>query len=398
MSVTSKAKKILIIDDEKPIVDLISDVLEKYSYEPIVATKWTDAIDAISNKSPDLILLDLKMPTIDGPSLLEFIRKEGIELPVIIVSGFITDEVAADLSELGVNGFVKKPFKVVQLKEAIEGVIGPGSQPIEEKTEAAESSAPPTIDSLYSRPPEPPPEPEDSTPADSGRRDEDAGVLQAFQKLGGNAPDPGATNQADTPPNKDDEVLKAFQKLSGAKTGPPAGPDAQLPQAEKVAPGGDQVLQAFERLGTAKKPPPQPTSEPIRSVPDETPAEPASSTPIPSAATHQPQAPEPAQLDRVSLDETLGSEIPSPTKHPSPKDVAHHHHPHRKPPRSRAMRSRSLMLYGAITMVCIVVASFLAVIKWWEAQGGAEELKKKATKSMKEQGKEEILRELMKQK
>jgi hypothetical protein len=56
------------------------------------------------------------------------------------------------------------------------------------------------------------------------------------------------------------------------------------------------------------------------------------------------------------------------------------------------------MMYGAITVVCIVVASFLAVIKMWEAKGGADALKKRATKSMQEQGKEEILRELLKNK
>jgi CheY-like chemotaxis protein len=392
MSVASKTKKILIIDDEKPIVDLISDVLEKYSYEPIVATKWTEAIDAIGNASPDLILLDLKMPTIDGPSLLEFIRKEGIELPVIIVSGFITDEVAADLSALGVSGFVKKPFKVVQLKEAIESVIGPPTQ-VEEAATTPERDETPTIDSLYTRPPEPAPEPQEAPPTDASTG-ADAGVLDAFKKLEKNTSTQDIPVEGVENPDKDDQVLQAFNKLSKGNPRTAESPADTRSTEPPAAPDGDRLLQAFEKLGPEKQPAPEPASSPPSQAPLET-----APVPVPeSAQPNRPQTPlPPSPLDPVSLGETIGTNPPGAIPSAGFDDVRPHHG-HRRPPRSRARRSKNLMMYGAITVVCIVVASFLAVIKMWEAKGGADALKKRATKSMQEQGKEEIFRELLKNK
>ena len=82
-------------------------MLTKSSYEPITATKWTDAIDAITHSSPDLILLDLKMPTIHGTSILGFIRNKEIELPVIVVSGYVTEEVTEELQRHGVSGIIR---------------------------------------------------------------------------------------------------------------------------------------------------------------------------------------------------------------------------------------------------------------------------------------------------
>ena len=66
MATTSTTKKILTIDDEQAIVDLIVDILEANKYQAVSATKWTDALDALNHENPDLILLDLKMPTIHG--------------------------------------------------------------------------------------------------------------------------------------------------------------------------------------------------------------------------------------------------------------------------------------------------------------------------------------------
>jgi DNA-binding NarL/FixJ family response regulator len=94
-------------------------------------------MEAIGRQQPDLVLLDLKMPTIDGPSMLEFIRKEGLDVSVIIVSGFVTDQVAADLSKLGVSAFVGKPFRAAEILKEVEKAI------------ASSSPAPTSMDALY---------------------------------------------------------------------------------------------------------------------------------------------------------------------------------------------------------------------------------------------------------
>ena len=98
-------KKILTIDDEEAIVDLIVDILETHDYEAIRANKWTEAVDALNHENPDLVLLDLQMPTVDGASMLNFIRTEGFDIPVIIVSGFVTETIAEEMSKQGrING------------------------------------------------------------------------------------------------------------------------------------------------------------------------------------------------------------------------------------------------------------------------------------------------------
>ena len=77
---SADAKTVIIVDDEVNIVNLLVDILNSAGYRPIGCSVWTEAMDAINRESPDLVLLDLKMPTIDGPSMLDFIRKEGLDV------------------------------------------------------------------------------------------------------------------------------------------------------------------------------------------------------------------------------------------------------------------------------------------------------------------------------
>ena len=119
MATPTSTTKILTVDDEEALVELIVDILESRNYQVQSATKWMDAIDALSHNKPDLVLLDLKMPTVHGTSILEFIRSEGFEIPVIVVSGFVTDAVTKELYAQGVQGVVKKPFKAQALLEEL---------------------------------------------------------------------------------------------------------------------------------------------------------------------------------------------------------------------------------------------------------------------------------------
>ena len=84
---TDTAKKVLVVDDDGAIMKLIDYVLKRQGYKPITATYWTDALDALTHGSPDLILLDLSMPTVDGCCVLEFIPDRDNRVPVIISIG-----------------------------------------------------------------------------------------------------------------------------------------------------------------------------------------------------------------------------------------------------------------------------------------------------------------------
>ncbi len=134
--VPPRPKKILLIDDDRTVLQPIERLLTLHNYQPIAASQWTEAVDALEHGRPDLVLLDLNMPTVDGPSLLKFMRKEGFDVPVMIVSAFISDQIKEDLTPFDVQAFISKPFTIEDLKKQIERVLGP---PANSRQEASAS-------------------------------------------------------------------------------------------------------------------------------------------------------------------------------------------------------------------------------------------------------------------
>ena len=354
MGVSAASRKILVIDDEQDIVDLISEVLARDNYVPIVATKWTEAIEAIGRQSPDLLLLDLKMPTIDGAAILEFIRKEGIDLPVIIVSGFLTDDVMEDLSALGVSAFIRKPFKVSVLRTEIENVIGDVPSQAAEAEEPAPSSEPAG----------------ETGPGATGSKD--AQVLGAFERLQGDRPKEAEAPAAGPPAAevdseaKDKEVLEAFKKLSSSHTEP--------------------APQASPRPGSAPPSDPERVAEAFRKLSEEPEAKPEVSQPASTAPPATPQSPlaAPPQAD-------VGLDVEVPQESAEHRRRSHHS---RRRPRSRSASRRNLLYMGIITVVCIFIAGFLAMMQWYAAQVDVAEIKAGVKKSMTDQVKEELLKEM----
>ena len=115
--------KILTIDSEEAAVKRIVKILESNDYQAQSATTWTEAVDAIAHGQPDLVLLNLEMPVVCGDVLVEFIREEGFEMPVIVVSFPVEEAEAKALLEQGVYGIVEKPFEDKALIEKIEHVF-----------------------------------------------------------------------------------------------------------------------------------------------------------------------------------------------------------------------------------------------------------------------------------
>ena len=115
--------KILTIDSEEAAVKRIVKILESNDYQTQSATTWTEAVDAIAHGQPDLVLLNLEMPVVYGDVLIEFIREEGFEMPVIVVSFPVEEADAKALLEQGVYGIVEKPYEDKTLIEKIEHVF-----------------------------------------------------------------------------------------------------------------------------------------------------------------------------------------------------------------------------------------------------------------------------------
>lgn len=114
--------KILIVDDDENISEVINMYLKSTGYNTKTATNGKEAQTAYLEYNPDLVLLDVMIPVIDGIDLLKWIRKQG-EKPVIMLTakGDIFDKVLA--LELGADDYIVKPFEPKELLARVKAVL-----------------------------------------------------------------------------------------------------------------------------------------------------------------------------------------------------------------------------------------------------------------------------------
>ena len=103
------AKKILVVDDEKPISDIVMFNLDKEGYDVVTAYDGEEALKKVESESPDLILLDLMLPKIDGLEVARQIRKEH-DTPIIMLTATDSEIDKVLGLELGADDYVTKPF------------------------------------------------------------------------------------------------------------------------------------------------------------------------------------------------------------------------------------------------------------------------------------------------
>ncbi len=113
--------RVLVVDDEPDIRNLICEILEDEGYSVEVADGGNEAKKALKHNRPDIMLLDIWMPDIDGVSLLkEWASEGGLPCPVIMMSGHGTVETAVEATRLGAYDFIEKPLSIAKLLLTIE--------------------------------------------------------------------------------------------------------------------------------------------------------------------------------------------------------------------------------------------------------------------------------------
>ena len=119
-------KKILVVDDEAQIVRLLSLRLQANDYKVVVAYDGYQCIQMAKEETPDLILLDIKMPMGGGIKAFENLRDNTIteKIPVIFITAFPTTEIKNQVIEMGANDFIAKPFGSEELLNKIRSIIG----------------------------------------------------------------------------------------------------------------------------------------------------------------------------------------------------------------------------------------------------------------------------------
>ena len=104
-------QKILVVDDEKNIADIIKFNLKKEGYEVLTAYDGEEALDIIFSKDPDLILLDIMMPKIDGFQVCRKVREKK-STPIVMLTARAEEVDKVLVLELGADDYVTKPFSV----------------------------------------------------------------------------------------------------------------------------------------------------------------------------------------------------------------------------------------------------------------------------------------------
>ena len=124
-----KRKLIMVVDDEREIRSIISDILVEEGYEAIVASSAEEARQLLVRKTPDLVFLDIWMPDEDGITLLkEWAEDQSKQFPVIMISGHATIETAIKATKLGAADFIEKPISIENLFGTIDKVFSEQKQ------------------------------------------------------------------------------------------------------------------------------------------------------------------------------------------------------------------------------------------------------------------------------
>ena len=133
--------RILVIDDEAPIRDSLKMTLEYEGYDVIGAATGQEGLALAEREAPDLVLLDVKMPGMDGIEVLERLRNMNDSLPVVVVSGHGTISTAVEATKKGAFDFIEKPFAservLVSLRNALDSAVERGAHRLDARDQHA---------------------------------------------------------------------------------------------------------------------------------------------------------------------------------------------------------------------------------------------------------------------
>jgi CheY-like chemotaxis protein len=119
----AEKNSILVVDDEDALRTVLSSELESEGYVVATAGDGDEAISILQGKLFDLVLLDIKMPRVDGFEVLRFIKERYPATKVIMLTGFADLKNAIESKKLGAEDFVSKPYDLVDLLTTIERVL-----------------------------------------------------------------------------------------------------------------------------------------------------------------------------------------------------------------------------------------------------------------------------------
>jgi len=121
----SKSKAVLVVDDDAELLAMVQTVLEGAGHRAVTATDGQDALEKVAQEMPALILLDMKMPGVDGWEFArDFQAKYDRGAPIVVLTA--ADDARKRAEEIGAQGYLGKPFDIDRLIRIVESYIGKG--------------------------------------------------------------------------------------------------------------------------------------------------------------------------------------------------------------------------------------------------------------------------------
>ncbi len=109
----TSARHVLVADDEPAIVEMIRDILEEYGFRVVTAANGSEALRLVEAAQPEVVLLDMNMPVLDGEGFVAAVRERGLHIPIVIMTAGSSAKRWA--AQLGADAYLSKPFELANL-------------------------------------------------------------------------------------------------------------------------------------------------------------------------------------------------------------------------------------------------------------------------------------------
>jgi len=132
-SIMNQMAKVLVVDDEDRIRTLLLDTLSALGYKTIGAKDGEEALALLEKQKPDVVISDIRMPKLNGLSLLRNIKDKNPKIPILMITGYNFTYTRDQALDGGADGFLAKPFRIGKIEELMQAVLGIKGHPDEER-------------------------------------------------------------------------------------------------------------------------------------------------------------------------------------------------------------------------------------------------------------------------
>ena len=113
--------RVLVVDDDPDLVQLMSGMLEILGYPVVTAANGREALESVDHEQPSLVILDSRMPVLDGSGFAQALKDRGVKIPILVITG--APDARRWAEQIGADGYLTKPFELADLLAAVQRLV-----------------------------------------------------------------------------------------------------------------------------------------------------------------------------------------------------------------------------------------------------------------------------------